>query len=79
MQEDGLKARVRKRFKCTTQSDHGQPVADHVLNRDFTADAPNQRWVGETTEFVIGEGLVAPSAPTVRTARLAGARFSATE
>jgi len=55
MQEEGLKARVRKRFKCTTMSDHDQPVAANVLNRQFTAEAPNQRWVGDTTEFVIGE------------------------
>ena len=27
MQEDGLKARVRKRYKHTTMSDHDQPVA----------------------------------------------------
>lgn len=50
MQEDRLKARVRKRFKCTTMSDHGQPVAANLLDRQFTADAPNQRWVGDTTE-----------------------------
>jgi transposase InsO family protein len=55
MQEDGLKARVRKRFKRTTRSDHHQSVAASVLNQEFTADAPNQRWVGDTTEFVIGE------------------------
>ena len=55
MQEDGLKARPRKRFKNTTMSDHDQPVADNVLDRQFTADTPNQRWVGDTTEFVIGE------------------------
>lgn len=55
MQEDGLKARVRKRFRCTTQSDHDQPVAANLLDREFTADAPNQRWVGDTTEFIIGE------------------------
>jgi putative transposase len=55
MQEDGLKARVRKRFKTTTMSDHDQPVAANLLDRQFTADAPNQRWVGDTTEFVIGE------------------------
>lgn len=24
------------------------------MNREFTAPAPNQRWVGDTTEFVIG-------------------------
>ena len=55
MQEEGLKARVRKRFTSTTMSDHDQPVADNVLDRQFTAEAPNQRWVGDTTEFVIGE------------------------
>jgi putative transposase len=55
MQEDGLKARVRKRFTCTTMSDHDQPVAGNLLDRQFTAEAPNQRWVGDTTEFVIGE------------------------
>jgi transposase InsO family protein len=55
MQNEGLKARVRRRFTCTTMSDHDRPVADNLLDRQFTADAPNQRWVGDTTEFVIGE------------------------
>jgi putative transposase len=55
MQADGLKARARKRFKCTTMSDHDQPVAANLLDRQFTAAAPNRRWVGDTTEFVIGE------------------------
>jgi putative transposase len=54
MQEEGLKARVRKRYKLTTMSDHDQPVADNLLDRQFEAEAPNQRWVGDTTEFVIG-------------------------
>src|SRR5690606_30124446 len=55
MQEEGLQARARKRFTCTTNSDHDQPVAANLLDRQFTAEAPNQRWVGDTTEFVIGE------------------------
>ena len=54
MQEDGLKARARKRYKVTTMSDHDQPVAANLLDRQFEAEAPNQRWVGDTTEFVIG-------------------------
>jgi putative transposase len=54
MQEEGLQARARKRFKRTTMSDHDQPVAANLLNREFAAPAPNQRWVGDTTEFVIG-------------------------
>jgi putative transposase len=54
MQEDGLHARLRKRYKLTTMSDHDHPVAANLLNREFQAEAPNQRWVGDTTEFVIG-------------------------
>jgi putative transposase len=56
MQEDGLKARPRKRFKMTTMSDHDQPVAANLLDRQFDAQAPNQRWVGDTTEMLIGTG-----------------------
>lgn len=41
MQEEGLKARVRKRFKCTTMSDHDHPVAANLLDRQFTAEAPS--------------------------------------
>lgn len=55
MQEQRLKARVRRRYKCTTMSDHDQPVAPNLLARRFEADVPNQRWVGDTTELVIGE------------------------
>ena len=54
MQEEGLVARARKRYKSTTMSDHDQPVAANLLDRRFEAAAPNQRWVGDTTEFVIG-------------------------
>jgi putative transposase len=54
MQEDGLHARLRKRYKVTTMSDHDHPVAANLLDRQFQAEAPNQRWVGDTTEFVIG-------------------------
>ena len=53
-EEDGLEARVRKRFKATTMSDHDQPVAANLLGRQFTATTANQRRVGDTTEFVIG-------------------------
>ena len=51
MREEGVVARPRRRFKATTMSEHDQPVAANVLDRQFTADRPNQRWVGDTTEF----------------------------
>jgi transposase InsO family protein len=55
MRREGLKARARHRYKHTTSSDHDQPVADNILARRFEADAPNQRWVGDTTELLIGD------------------------
>ncbi len=55
MQDDGLQARVRKRYKGTTMSDHDQPVADNLLQQTFTAERPNQRWVGDTSELRIAE------------------------
>jgi putative transposase len=54
MQEARLVARARKRYKVTTMSDHDYPVAANLLDRAFTAEGPNQRWVGDTTEFLIG-------------------------
>lgn len=56
MREESLRARVRKRFRVTTMSEHDQPIAANVLARQFVADQPNQRWVGDTTEFIVGSG-----------------------
>jgi putative transposase len=56
MREEGLRARARKRYRLTIVSEPEQPVAANLLDREFTAQAPNQRWVGDTSEFVIGTG-----------------------
>jgi transposase InsO family protein len=55
MRDEQIRGRVPKRFKHTTDSKHDDPIAANLLARDFTAAAPNQRWVSDTTEFVIGE------------------------
>lgn len=39
---------VRK-YKATTNSMHGLPVAENILNRNFTADAPNRKRVSDIT------------------------------
>lgn len=54
MQQEGLVGRPRRRYKHTTDSDHNQPVAPNLLDQKFDAAAPNQRWVGDTTELLIG-------------------------
>jgi putative transposase len=56
MQAGGLAARVKRRYRSTTMSEHDQPIAPNVLNREFEADAPNQRWVGDTTELLTPSG-----------------------
>jgi transposase InsO family protein len=57
MQEEGLVGRPTHKFKTnTTDSDHALPVATNLLDRKFTAEAPNQRWVGDTTELIIPNG-----------------------
>jgi len=53
MQAEGLVARARRRYRCTTMSDHEQPVAANLLGREFSAARPNQRWIGDTTELLI--------------------------
>jgi putative transposase len=56
MREEGLAGRFRRRFRCTTMSDHDQPVAPNLLDQVFVAAEPNRRWVGDTTELVIPNG-----------------------
>ena len=56
MRQDGLRGRPRRRFKSTTMSDHDQPVAANLLDRNFEAAAPDQKWVGDTTELLTGNG-----------------------
>jgi len=56
MRQEGLKARVRRRYRCTTMSEHDQPIAPNLLARKFEAAAPNRRWVGDTTELQAGSG-----------------------
>jgi putative transposase len=53
--DEQIQGRLPKRFKQTTNSDHTDPIAANVLDRDFTAAEPNRRWVSDTTQFVIGD------------------------
>ena len=46
----------------TTDSDHDSPIADNVIDRDFTATAPNQKWVTDITYIRTDEGWLYLSA-----------------
>lgn len=54
MQAAELVARPRKRYKVWSVAENDQPIPGNILDRRFEAEAPNQRWVGDTTELVIG-------------------------
>jgi putative transposase len=57
MREQEIRARVTKRFvPCTTDSNHRHSVADNVLDRDFAAQQPNQKWAADITYVPTGEG-----------------------
>ena len=44
MRENGLKARQKRRFKRTTDSHHAFPMAPNLLDQDFSAERPNEKW-----------------------------------
>lgn len=52
----GLKAKQAKKFKATTDSKHNLPVADNLLQQDFTAAKPNEKWVSDITYIWTSEG-----------------------
>lgn len=44
MRENDLRARQKRRFKRTTDSEHAWPIAPNIIDQDFTATATNQKW-----------------------------------
>ena len=56
MKRQGLVTKAAKKFKATTDSNHDLPVAPNLLDQDFSADAPNQKWVCDITYLWTGEG-----------------------
>jgi len=56
MREKKLAARMRRRFRTTTDSKHDFPIAPNVLERDFTASAPDRAWVTDITFLWTAQG-----------------------
>ncbi len=56
MREQGLFAQRPRHRTITTKSEQGAQVAPNLLQRDFRADAPNQKWVADTTYIWTREG-----------------------
>jgi putative transposase len=56
MRENGLKARQKRRFKRTTDSHHAFPVAPNLLEQNFSAERPNQKWAADISYVWTSEG-----------------------
>ena len=56
MREKGLTGKAPRRFRRTTDSSHGLPVAENILARNFAVDSPNEVWVGDITYVRTWEG-----------------------
>lgn len=47
MAQHGIRARHKRKYIATTNSNHDLPVAPNLLERNFTATAPNQVWTSD--------------------------------
>jgi len=56
MRENGLRAIQKRRFKRTTDSDHGEPVAANLLDQDFACHGPDQKWGADISYIWTTEG-----------------------
>ncbi len=56
MSSNSLRAKAARKYKATTHSNHSLPVAPNLLEQDFSATAPNQKWVSDITYIATDEG-----------------------
>jgi putative transposase len=56
MQVNGIRSKTRRRFRVTTDSKHHLPITPNIVNRNFTATAPDQVWTTDITYLDTGEG-----------------------
>lgn len=58
MRQNGIQIVRTRKFKATTDSDHTFNIAPNLLQQDFTASGPNQKWAGDITYVWTREGWV---------------------
>jgi putative transposase len=56
MRIEQIQGKKRQAFRITTKSAHSYPIAPNLLNRQFTAPAPNRAWVADITYLSTREG-----------------------
>jgi len=58
MKRMGLKSRLSRKYKATTDSSHQEPVAENLLNRDFESQTPGTKCVSDITYLHTREGFL---------------------
>lgn len=59
MRQANLRSRVARRFRpTTTDARHGHALARNLLERDFSADLPDRKWLVDITYLPTDEGFV---------------------
>ena len=56
MKLHGIRAKGKRRFKVTTDSNHDLPILSNMLNREFTVAEPDKVWVGDIIYIATDEG-----------------------
>ena len=56
MREHGVAAKTKRKFRCTTDSNHDRPVAENVVNRRFEPAAADEVWTADITYIPTREG-----------------------
>jgi transposase InsO family protein len=56
MKDSNIRSKRRKKYKATTDSKHNHPVAENLLDRNFSVDAPDRVWVSDITYIPTEEG-----------------------
>jgi putative transposase len=56
MKAMGLRSIYRRKYRTTTDSKHSHPVADNLLQRNFTTDGPDKVWVSDITYIATTRG-----------------------
>ena len=56
MQKEKIISKSSRKYKATTNSRHSLPLADNILNRDFTSARPNMKMVSDITYIPTDEG-----------------------
>ncbi|WP_240723498.1 hypothetical protein [Flavobacterium sp. GT3P67] len=58
MKQLGLRSKLSKKFKVTTNSNHSYLVVENILNREFVVKIPSKVWVLDITYIQTKEGFV---------------------